>query len=447
MVLKLYNTLTRAVEEFQPLNPAGPVTVYSCGPTVYNYAHIGNWRAFMTADWLRRSLEYNGLSVKQVMNITDVDDKTIAGAKAAGLALGDFTKKYEQIFLTDLDSLNIRRPLLVRATEHVSEMIALIETLFKRGFAYAASDGVYFAVGQFPSYGRFRKAIRPETFEPEASRTRDKRDPRDFALWKFHRPEDGSAKWEASFGVGRPGWHIECSAMSMRELGESFDIHMGGHDLMFPHHENELAQSEAASGKILARYWLHNDFVNVEGQKMSKSLGNVLTLSDLANRGLTPLAYRYWLMTAHYRTLVNFTWEAAQAAQTAFERVSEAIADLGEEVGVVDSDYQKRFTDAVNNDLGLPQALALLHELLADQNLLPADKRATVLDFDRVLGLKLSDIEGLTIPPKIQELVNQRAAARQNRDWSKADALRQEIEAAGYLVADTPAGQKVSRKL
>ncbi len=390
MALKLYNTLSQAVETVTPLNP-GQILMYSCGPTVYGRAHVGNLRSFATADLVRRVLEYGGLKVTQVMNITDVDDKTIRASREAGQSLSEFTKKFEQLFIADSQALNLLEPAVrPRATEHVAEMITLIERLLEKKLAYASEDGVYFKISEFKDYGALAHLAPPAHNQSRINSDEyDKTDPRDFALWKFATPEDGAAVWEAPFGPGRPGWHIECSAMAFKHLGPSIDIHTGGIDLIFPHHTNERAQSECASGQPFVRYWLHNNFVNVEGKKMSKSLGNILTLESLREKDITPLAFRYWLLTAHYRTEVNLTWEALAGAATAYSRLQNKLKNLAKNGGVINSNYQEKFVNLIENDLNIPSALALVWTLLADKSLPDPDKHATILDFDKVLGLKL----------------------------------------------------------
>lgn len=446
MVLKLYNTLTRTEEEFKPLKD-GVATMYSCGPTVYDYAHIGNWRTFVVNDLLRRTLQFNGLQVKHVMNITDVDDKTINGSKAAGIPLAEFTKKYEQIFLNDLATLNILPPtILTHATEFIPQMIALIQKLIDSGHAYKTSDGVYFKVSSFADYGKLSKQPIEATDRPD-DESHDKQDRRDFALWKFETPEDNGNGWDTNFGRGRPGWHIECSAMSQDVLGETLDIHTGGSDLVFPHHENEIAQSESATGKTFANYWLHTAFLQVDGHKMSKSLNNFYTLKDLTTHNISPLAYRYWLLTGHYRSPVNFTWEALGGAQTALERLQRKVSSWSSDIHKatqVDENYKQKFLAAINNDLNLPQALAVVWEMLDDYNLEPNICRTTFLDFDKVLGLGLDKIkqpsESFEIPVEIIILRDQREEARKNKDWTKADQFRQEIEAKGFVIDDTSEG-------
>lgn len=438
MVLKLYNTLARDLEPVTA-PPERPLSIYACGPTVYDYAHVGNLRTFVTNDLLRRTLEYLGQEVELVMNITDVDDKTIAGARAAGASLSDFTRRYENYFLADLEALNVKAPAAQpRATEHVPTMIALVAKLLANGRAYAAPDGIYFAISRFPSYGKLSGRTETDPTPNEAGQ-----DSRDFALWKFWKVEDGDTAWEAPFGKGRPGWHIECSAMIADLIGPTVDIHTGGTDLIFPHHENEIAQSESVHAAPLAHHWLHGAFLLVEGQKMSKSLGNIFTLRDLENHGFSSLDYRYWLLTAHYRTQANFTWEALTGAQTARRRLNDAFLDLGPEAGQVDENYRAQFHDFISDDLNFPQAVALIWQLLADSSLTPDVQRATLLDFDRVFGLGLAELKPPVISPEIQDLLERREVAREAQDFATADTLRTQIEAAGFTIEDTEKGQKI----
>lgn len=425
--LYLYNTLTREKELFTPLSEQS-VSIYACGPTPYNHAHIGNLRTYVFNDILRRVLAYNGYTVKQVVNVTDVDDKTIKASQEQKVALGEYTRKFEALFWQDLVKLNIARPSLTpHATDYIPQIIALVQTLLAQNAAYLASDGVYFRVGAAKKYGQL--GILPPADQPASEQ--------DFALWKFWKAEDGEVAWEAPFGRGRPGWHIECSAMIEATLGPTIDIHTGGTDLIFPHHENEIAQSEAAhEGAPLARYWLHGGFVNVSDQKMSKSLNNFITLQTLEEKGISPLAYRYWLLQSHYRKTVNFTWEALAAAETGFQRLQEKYLSLS--AGEVNQTQQQAFLALINDDLNMPQALAYA--------LTEAKDQVTWLEFDKVFGLGLADLEAEVIPENILALAQEREAARQNKDWAKADELRKELEGAGYSVKDTEKGPKVSRK-
>ncbi len=434
MVLNFYNSLTRAVEPFSPLRPP-TANFYTCGPTVYDIPHIGNLRTFVTSDLVRRALTRAGFSVHQVINITDVDDKTILGARTAGLPLEDFTRKYEEIFLANLASLNILRPVaLPRATEFIDHMIIMIESLIKKGSAYQAEDGIYFKLSTFPKYGQFQK---PDTTDG------------DFALWKFHKPEDGEVVWPAPFGNGRPGWHIECSAMISATLEDSIDIHLGGTDLAFPHHENEIAQSESYSGKPLAKLWLHSAFVNINNEKMSKSLGNIIGLDQLIEKGFSPIAYRYLLLTAHYRSLINFTWESLAGATSALNKLINFAREWQEARGegkIIDK-YARAFDEALANDLNLPQALAVVWNLTKDEREKRRDKLATILNFDQVLGLGLAESSKTKeIPAEVTTLLVARESARQTENWPEADKLRQEIEKLGYDVKDTTEGAKLILK-
>jgi cysteinyl-tRNA synthetase len=457
MEIKLYNTLSRRKEAFKPLNK-GAVSMYHCGPTVYDFAHIGNLRAYVFSDMLRRAFEYNSYSVHQVMNITDVghlvsdaddgEDKMTKALKRENKpltleAMNEVARFYSDRFIDDLKSLNIELPKeFPRASEHIKEDIDLIAELVKKGFAYKTSDGMYFDVSKFPSYGKLggirladqkegsRLAINPE-----------KHNPADFTLWKF----DPKIGWESPWGKGFPGWHIECSAMSRKYLGQPFDIHTGGIDHIPVHHNNEIAQSEAAYDKPLADYWMHSAFLTVNNAKMAKSEGGFLKLSTLLDESISPLGYRYWLLTAHYRSPVNFSFEAVRAAQTALIRLLQLIGSYPEG-GSVSVDYQKRFNESINDDLNIPQAVALAWELIKDSNVNDADKRATLIDFDRVFGLKFESaprVEEEEIPEEVKVLAEAREEARQAKDWKKADALRKEIEARGFAVKDETGGFKL----
>lgn len=441
MKIHLQNTLSGVKEEFKPIEE-GKVSMYTCGPTVYDLAHIGNFRTFIFSDVLKRMFQYNGYTVDAVMNITDVDDKTIKRSIAEGVSLETLTRKYEEIFFADLASLNILKfPKTPRATESIPEMISLIEKMLANGTAYTSSDGVYFDITKSEDYGKLANLKLENTAKERiANDEYDKANARDFSLWKFYSEEDGDVVYEAPFGKGRPGWHIECSAMSMTNLhAETIDIHTGGSDLIFPHHTNEIAQSEAVTGKKFVNYWMHGGFITVDGKKMSKSLGNIFTLTNLHEKGIDPLAYRYFVLGAHYSTLLNFTWEAVEGAQTALKRLREKIVSLPDNGTVVKSD----FLEFINDDLNTPKALALIWDILKDENISDADKKATIIDFDKVLGLKLDMIEKFEIPEKVQDLINERDLARTEKDFTKSDELRAEIEKLGFQVKDTPEGTQV----
>ncbi len=450
MSLQFYNTLTRQKEEFIPIDK-NEVKFYSCGPTVYNYPHIGNYRAYTFADILKRVLLYNGYPVNHIMNITDIDDKTIRDSIKEGKTLKEFTEYYTEGFYDDCKKLNILPPSkFTKATEYVDEMVALVETLLEKGIAYKSEDGsVYYDIKKFPNYGKLSNLIIEEQKENASGRIKtdeyDKENAQDFALWKAWDLNDGNVFWETSLGKGRPGWHIECSAMSMTNLGEQIDIHTGGVDNIFPHHENEIAQSEGATDKKFVNYWLHNEWVLVDGKKMAKSAGNFFTLRDLIDKDIDPVVYRFWLLMANYGTRVNFVWDALKASEVALKRLQRLYLDLGPEIGEVNIDYKKKFKDHVNDDLDTPRALATLWSLIADENILPADKKATILDFDKVLGLGFANLEQDVIPEDIQKLVDAREVARKNKDFKLADELRDEIKSLGFEVKDTDLGQKIFR--
>lgn len=453
------------VEEFQPLEP-GRVKLYTCGPTVYSYQHIGNFRAFIFADTLRRVLEYNGLQVHHVRNITDVGhltndtlgtgvDKMEAAARQQNMTPYDIARYFTEIFHRDAELLNIIPPTCEpRATEFIPPMIQLTETLVDRGHAYPQDGSVYFEVSTFPRYGQLSGNTVDELIAGARVEVGEgKRSPADFALWKRAEP-DKIMRWQSPWGEGVPGWHLECSAMAINLLGEEIDIHTGGEDHVFPHHEDEIAQSEAATGKTFARYWMHNAFLQLPGdEKMSKSLGNIFTVSDLQERGIHPLSLRYFIFQAHYRTPLSFAWEALEAAQTALYRVFEAAAELvqaadpADEVGSTAEAYRSTFHEAVNRDLDLPGALATLHGVLGSK-IEPAEKLRLIDDFDRVLALDILPTARLLgeIGESQQQLLDRRSAARASRDWAASDELRSELAAGGLDVKDTPAGQRWLRR-
>ncbi len=449
MDIKLFNTLSREKETFKPLKK-GAVSIYNCGPTVYDTPHIGNYRTFVMDDILRRIFEYNNYEVTQVMNVTDVDDKTIKRSRVENVSLEDLTRKYEKLFLYGLSSLNIELPHhLTRATEHIQAMIDLISVLLDKGVAYKAEDGIYVNISKVEDYGGLAHLdIKAASRSRIANDEYDKENARDFAVWKSKSADDGDASWPAPFGEGRPGWHIECSAMSMKALGPTIDVHTGGQDLLFPHHTNEIAQSESATGKPFVKYWVHGAFMDVSNEKMAKSKGNFVKLENLLDASISPLSFRYWLMTAHYRSPVNFTLDSVRAAQNALIKFMAAMATLPDG-GKVDQDYKDRFTGFVNDDMDMPKAIALAWELMKNQEVTPADKRATLLDFDRVFGLKLTEAPRFkeeSVPAEIQALVDAREQARKAKDWKKADALRAEIEIRGFEVDDTAEGPRIISK-
>ena len=472
MDIYLHDTLTGNKELFTPLtkpedmldSKGSKISLYHCGPTVYNYAHIGNFRTYVFGDILRRVFEYNGLNVLQAMNITDVDDKTIRDSIRAEVSLKKFTRKYEDIFKNELAEMNILTPhLMPRATESIDDMVALIEKLLEKEIAYKTADGIYFSINKFPDYGKLAHLDRSKGAKAEndvhrvAADEYDKENVQDFALWKFHTIEDGENAWDAPFGKGRPGWHIECSAMSMKALGETIDIHTGATDLIFPHHVNEIAQSEAVTGKPFVRYWMHAGFLSVDGRKMSKSANNFYTLPVLKENGISPLAYRYWLLTAHYRTQINFTFESVKGAETALKRLLETMTEYRRELGKIDEEkqnidtaYNALFFQAINDDLNTAQAVALVWDLIKDKEVTTEARYATILHFDKVFGLGIKEYaEGKAhtlsteMTSDITDLLHEREKARQGKDWDKADELRKALEEKGFDVKDTPDGQKL----
>ncbi|MBS3090207.1 cysteine--tRNA ligase [Candidatus Pacearchaeota archaeon] len=453
-LIYLYNTLTRKKQPFKPIQK-GKVGVYSCGPTVYDYAHIGNLRTYIFNDILKRVLAYNGYEVKHVMNITDVDDKIIKKVQEEKIFLQELTHKYETSFFNDSAELNIVTPdIKPRATEHIHEMAELIKKLLKKGYAYKTDDGIYYSISKFKKYGKLSNLklknlkatsrIEADTYEKEQAN--------DFALWKFFQEKDGNISWNTEFGKGRPGWHIECSAMSMRYLGEHFDIHTGAVDLAFPHHENEIAQSEAATGKKFVNYWLHAGFLKLAEGKMSKSLGNIITLQILKDKNFEPLHYRYLCLTTHYRDELAFTFENLQNAKNSYNSIKNKIKEIKRNMditGIRSQEVQKskqEFLRVINNDLDMPKAIALLHAMLKNENLKNSEKYALLLDFDKVFGLQLDKEEKpITVPDEIKKIVEDREKSRKAGMWQVADSLREKLREKGYAVDDTEKGPEIRK--
>jgi len=468
-MLKLYNSLSKKIEEFKSIHPL-QVGMYSCGPTVYQFAHIGNFRAYTTADILVRVLQYNGYDVKFVMNITDVghlvsdadtgEDKLEKSAKKEGKNVWEVAEFYTEAFLKDYDALNLTKPFkLCKATDHIKEQIDLIKRLEEKGFTYKISDGIYFDTAKFPKYGELSSLDQIKE-GARVEKNDEKRNPRDFALWKFSpKDEKRQMEWKSPWGVGFPGWHIECSAMSMKYLGESFDIHTGGVDHKEIHHPNEIAQSEAATGKKFVNYWVHTAFMQVNGQKMSKSLNNTYTLYDLEKEGYDFLALRYLYLQTHYRQEMNFTFDALDAAQNAYKklvldisRFEEPSESTGERVRAgVFEDFEKRFLDALNDDLNTSQALAILWEVMKSPY--PSGpKLRTIFKFDRVLGLNLQELSHQLrnvqhiLPGHIQQMVEERQHLRKMHKFNAADQIRAKLVKLGYELEDTKKGPKVIKK-
>lgn len=444
--MKLYSSLTRQVEEFTPRNPPD-VTMYTCGPTVYGPGHLGHFRTYIAFDLLKRVLQKNGFSVNHVLNITDVHDDMIAEADRRGVTIFDLANEYVPQFLNDLNELNVLPATSYpRVTEVIPEIIAMTQVLVDKGFAYVAPDGsVYFDVSKFGEYGKL-SGIRVEesvTGTRVATDKYEREEAQDFALWKSQK--EGEIAWDSPWGKGRPGWHIECSVMARKLLGDTLDIHGGAMDLKFPHHENEIAQSEAANGVPLAIFWAHAGLLDIEGQKMSKSLGNIFTLDDLKDRGFTPSSFRYLTLTAHYRSRLNFTWEGLEAAQTALKRLRRSVREW-EESKIGCAQYEENFSEAVGNDLDMPRALSFVWDLVKSDYPSSA-KHASILKFDEILGLKLlpkeATVASLALPQEVADLVAKRDEFRRQNDFQKADEIRREIEEKGFIVEDTPQGPKV----
>lgn len=457
--MKIYNTLSRQKEELVTLK-SGLVTMYSCGPTVYSYAHIGNLRTYVFMDLLRRALKFDGYKLKGVMNITDVghllsdaddgEDKMAKAAAEQHKRPEEIAAFYTEIFLRDIARLNIGKPeIIAKATDHIDDMIAYVEGLCRKGYGYETSDGIYFDIGKFPEYGKLSRLNLDEQIAgARVEVNTEKRHPADFALWK-KAPKEHIMQWPSPWGMGYPGWHIECSAMSRKYLGDVLDIHTGGVDHIPVHHENEIAQSEALVGKKTVDYWMHGEFMLVDGGKMSKSLGNTYTLDQLAERGYDPLDFRYFCLNAHYRKKLNFTFEGLSAAQTAYRRLKSLlglnkVSDTPTPPAVLD-EARKNFADAVNDDLNIPLALGVLWTLL--KNPPSRDVYRVALEFDKVLGLSLETSEPprqteaeIEVPEDVRVIAEERWTARKNKDWAKSDALRDRLAQLGYTVVDSKDG-------
>ncbi len=440
MSLKLYNYLSKSVEEFKPINN-NQVGLYTCGPTVYDFVHIGNWRTFVFEDILKRVLTFNDYNVRHIMNLTDIDDKIIKKSNEEKMDFKIIAKKYEEAFFEDLEKLNILpADKYTRATEYITSMIRIIEVLLDKGVAYKATDGIYFAVDKFGNYGKLsglekRKLKKGARINDDLY---DKENWSDFALWKFQK--SGEPSWDAPFGKGRPGWHIECSAMSMSELGETIDIHTGGVDLLFPHHENEIAQSEAVTSKKFVNVWMEGEHLLVEGEKMAKSLGNVFTLSDLTKRGVEPLALRYLFLTAHYRSKLNFTWQSLEAAQNALNNLRGEIANWDEpKIGC--AEYEQNFKEAIGDDLDIPKAISILWHMVKSDYPTSA-RHQSVLVMDKILGLRLVKIKKAQLPKGAKELLEKREKLRKEGKFDESDKIRQELLEMSVVVEDTEQGPK-----
>lgn len=466
-MLNIYNTLTRKKEEFKPIDTNGNIVkIYSCGPTVYNYPHIGNMRAYIFMDNLRRVLEYNGYKLNHVMNITDVghltsdadegEDKMDKAARQMNMSVYDIAKKYTKAFLDDIDSLKIQRPEhIVKATDNIKEMEEYVKKIYDNGYAYETSKGIYFDVSKLPTYGELSKI----NLEGQKSGARvdvdpEKRNPLDFALW-IKAPKEHIMKWNSRWGLCYPGWHIECSAMARKYLGEVFDIHTGGVDHIPIHHENEIAQSRGATGKNPAHYWMHCEFLLIDGGKMSKSLGNVYTLNDLKQKGIEPLAYRYFTYTSHYRNKLNFTWDSINSAQISLNRLRELYQSNLEADEKIDSEildeYRQRFYEALNDDINMPIAISVAWEV-ARYKTKSRDIADLLLEFDKILSLDLDKDDKIAnntsdekISEEIKQMLMERQRARQDKNFKLSDELRDKMLTRGYKIIDSKDGQKLEK--
>jgi len=467
MTLNIYNTETREKEPITLAPNKSEIALYTCGPTVYNHAHIGNFRTYVFEDLFRRTLEFFGLKVKQVMNLTDVDDKTIKGALEKGVSLNEFTQTYKKAFFEDLKTLKIQKAHhYPSAVDYIPQMIAMIENLLKKGIAYQGKEGsVYFSIRHFPGYGKLSHLCMEELKAGASERVTtdeyEKESVADFVLWKGYDSErDGDIYWESPFGKGRPGWHIECSAMATELLGETIDIHMGGVDNIFPHHENEIAQSEGCTGKTFSRYWVHAEHLIVNGKKMSKSLGNFFTLRDLLEKGHSGSEVRYLLMSTHYRTQLNFTLEGLNAARQSLQRLEDFVHRLrqvqsGKGLSSQIEETKARFKTALADDLNISAALAALFDFVRhvngeiDRQELSQEGASQVLAFlkniDHILGVIPLEEREAEVPVDIQEAFTRRQEARAQKNWADADKERDYIQSKGYIIEDSPTGSRVKK--
>ena len=464
-MIQLYNTLTREKEEFHPIED-NLVKIYSCGPTVYNYAHIGNLRAYIFMDTLRRMLKYNGFKIKHVMNITDVghlesdadegEDKMQKAAIRENKDPYEIARFYEKAFLKDLDDLYIDKPeIIARATEHITDMLEFVKELVKKGFAYETSKGIYFDISKLDKYPVLsNRNVEDQIAGARVEVDEEKRNPYDFAVW-IKAPENHIMKWESPWGLSYPGWHMECSAMGRKYLGEQFDIHTGGIDHIPTHHENEIAQCKGLSGKIPAKYWMHVEFLQVDGGKMSKSLGNVYTLHQLKEKGIEPLAYKMFCFSAHYRNKLNFTFEGAKASAISLDRLRDGFLKHQSGNSIIDNsiidNYRNKFTEAINDDLNIPLALSYVWEIVKNPNK-SSQFSDLLLEFDKVLGLDIKNSENyikskkeINLPKDIIEILEKRKKARENKNWDLSDKIRDEIKEKGYIVKDTKNGVVVEK--
>lgn len=462
MQLRVFNTLSRKKEEFKSIKP-NFVSMYSCGPTVYKYAHIGNLRAYVFMDELRRVLEYDGYRVKSVMNITDVghlvsdgddgEDKMQKSADETGKSPLEIATFYTEQFMKDIDALHIKRPTICpKATDNIAEMIKVVQALLEKGYAYETEDGIYFSVEKFPEYGKLSGiSLADQKHGARVEINSFKRHPVDFALWKKAAPNH-LQQWQSPWGMGFPGWHIECTAMSEKYLGETFDIHTGGVDHIPIHHENEIAQAECWLGHQAVNYWMHSEFMLIDGGKMSKSLGNTYTVTDLVQKGYSPNVFRYFCLNVQYRQKINFTWAAMDAAKAAYGKLCSQLVAHKNSPAKTDpavlAEFKTKFEEAINDDLNVPLAIGVLWTLLKQPK--SRDVYALALEFDKVFALDFDKVKEekteIVLPEEIVALAEQRKIARQNKNWAESDRLREEIAAKGYVIKDTANGYEITLK-
>lgn len=460
MEIKLYNTLTHSKEKFVPIDK-NEIKIYSCGPTVYGYAHIGNFRTYVFMDNLRRMFKYNGYNLKHVMNITDVghltsdadtgEDKMEKAAKKEGKNPYEIADFYTKAFMKDIEKLNIDLPdIISKATDNIPEMLEMVKKIVSNGYAYETSNGIYFDVSKLDKYPVLsNNKVEGQEAGARIQVDKEKKNPYDFAIW-IKAPENHLMKWDSPWGKSYPGWHLECSAIGKKFLGEHFDIHTGGIDHVPIHHENEIAQSKGATGKIPANYWMHTEFLLVDGGKMSKSLGNVYTLDELQERNIEPLAFKLFCYTSHYRNKLNFTFEGVNASEKALGRLREGYISHINGKEIADKDklesYKKRFTLAINDDLNMPLAMGIVWELIREEKKSP-EYAKLLEEFDEVLGLNLKNYKkkSIEIPKDVQNLIEERIEVRKNKDWKKSDTLRDMIKIKGFIVKDTPNGVEVEK--
>lgn len=466
MDIKLQNSLTNSKEKFKPLKE-GNVLMYNCGPTVYNYAHIGNLRSYIFADMLRRMFEWNEYKVKQVINITDVghltsdadfgEDKIEKEAQKEGRSAKEISKFYTDAFFDDLDKLNIPKDKIEfpKASDYIEKQKEMIYALEEKGFTYKTDDGIYFDTSKYPEYQNLFGVNRSNLNEEFArvSPVPNKKNHLDFALWKFSKPgEKRLQEWESPNDprMGFPGWHIECSTMAKEILGETIDIHTGGTDHIPVHHTNEIAQSVCANEKPLAHYWMHNAFLNVESEKMSKSEGNFIRLQSIIDENINPLAFRYLILTAHYSSQIQFSWDALKGSETALNKIRTKLEEFEKSPEQSDEkdliENKNKFTEFINDDLDTPKALALMWEIIKNEDISPSDRKTLILDFDKILGLDLDKKNELIVPEEVNKLIEKRDKARENKDWQTSDEIRKDIENMGFEVKDTEEGTKIYKK-